>query len=86
MSGIPVIVVERFGIPVKAVDAGAPVMTVSVNGFGIPIVLSERGAPFVVQGLVPPPEDFWQDFVLIAGDASTGGDFWQSYDMIAEDL
>lgn len=54
MSGIPVVVVERFGLPVKAVEGRAPVMTVSPYGMGIPIVLSEWGAPFIVEGLVPP--------------------------------
>jgi hypothetical protein len=51
MSGIPVVISENgFGLPVRQVDSGAPVMTVADNGFGMPIVLSDRGAPYVVQG------------------------------------
>jgi lysophospholipase L1-like esterase len=51
MSGIPVVISENgFGLPVRQVDSGAPVMTVADNGFGMPIVLSDLGAPYVVQG------------------------------------
>ncbi len=54
MSGIPVVVTDKFGIPVRQVESGAPVMTVAANGLGIPIVLADRGAPFIVEGLTPP--------------------------------
>lgn len=50
MSGIPVVIVDRGGVPVTAVDTRAPVMTVATNGRGLPITLTDRGAPFVVQG------------------------------------
>lgn len=49
---IPVII-SNLGIPVRAVDRGAPEMQVSSNGLGIPIRLSDRGVPFVVLGLEP---------------------------------
>jgi hypothetical protein len=53
---IPVVISQNgFGIPVKAVDDGAPTMQVAENGFGIPVVISDRGIPFVVLGLLPPP-------------------------------
>lgn len=50
MSGIPVVVVPKGGIPVRSVDGGAPVMTIADNGMGIPITYSNNGAPFVVRG------------------------------------
>lgn len=54
-SGIPVVVAANGrGIPVRAVTANAPLMTVATNGRGTPIVLSDKGAPFIVQGLYDP--------------------------------
>lgn len=54
MSGIPVVIDEKNGLPVKPVADKAPLMTVSENGSGFPIKIDEvRGAPFVVQGLEP---------------------------------
>lgn len=54
MSGIPVVIDEKNGFPVKPVADEAPLMTVSENGRGFPIKIDEvRGAPFVVQGLEP---------------------------------
>ena len=55
MSGFPVVIVEKGGFPVKAVETRAPIMMVAENGMGVPIVLSERGAPFIIEGL-PEPE------------------------------
>lgn len=53
--GVPVVISETgFGIPVRAVESGAPVLTVAANGFGVPVVLTDRGAPFVVEGGAPP--------------------------------
>lgn len=64
MSGIPV-VISNHGIPVRAVERGAPLMTVATNGSGIPIRISDRGTPFVVEGLVPP-----EDWDVQAGTSS----------------
>lgn len=55
MSGVPVVIVESGGMPVTAVEANAPVMTVATNGFGIPITLVDNAAPFIIEGL-PEPE------------------------------
>lgn len=55
-SGIPVVIVESGGVPVTAVEADAPVMTVAANGIGLPITLSDNAPPFIVQGL-PDPEE-----------------------------
>lgn len=55
MSGVPVVIADR-GFPVRPVESGAPLLTVSTNGFGAPIVIDEtHGTPFVVEGL-PEPE------------------------------
>ena len=54
MSGIPVVIsTNGLGLAVRAVESGAPVMTVATNGHGAPIVLSERGVPFIVEGVAP---------------------------------
>ena len=54
---IPVtIATNGLGLPVRAVDGGAPVMQVASNGLGLPIVLSDLGAPFVVLGVEPLPD------------------------------
>lgn len=51
---IPVVIAENgHGLPVRAVEADAPVLTVAGNGLGAPVVISERGAPFVIEGLGP---------------------------------
>lgn len=63
MSGIPVVISDH-GIPVRAVERGAPVMTVSDTG--IPIRLSDHGTPFVVEGLSPSVITF-QTFNMTAG-------------------
>lgn len=59
MSGPPVVIAENgLGIPVKPVEANAPVLTIADNGFGAPIVIIDLGAPFIVEGYVPPePEE-----------------------------
>ena len=55
MSGAPVVIATNgYGMTVRPVDSGAPVITVAENGFGTPIVISDLGAPFVVEGLTPP--------------------------------
>jgi hypothetical protein len=57
MSGIPVVIVESGAAPFVAVEAGAPLATVSLTGFGTPITLVEANAPpLVVEGL-PDPEE-----------------------------
>lgn len=71
MPGIPVVISDSFGIPVKQVTENAPVMTVSPYGLGIPIVLSDWGAPFIVQGVEPEIE--LQPFQLDTGTGN-GGD------------
>lgn len=48
VKGVPVIVVEKGGIPVRSVDAGAPLLSVSENGLGVAVTLSALGAPFVI--------------------------------------
>ena len=54
---IPVtIATNGLGLPVRAVDGGAPVMQVASNGLSIPIVLSDLGVPFVVLGGEPAVE------------------------------
>lgn len=56
MSGVPVVIAANgFGVPVRVVESGAPLLTVAANGLGAPIVISDRGAPFVVEGLTSPP-------------------------------
>lgn len=55
MSGTPVVIAANgIGIPVRPVEAGAPVMTIAGNGPGAPIVISDTGAPFIVEGYAPP--------------------------------
>lgn len=57
MPGFPVVITEN-GSPFVAVDSGAPVATVAVNGLGIPITLVDSGAPpLVVEGLPDPEEE-----------------------------
>ena len=59
MSGAPaVIATNGYGMAVRPVDSGAPVLTVADNGFGMPIVISDLGAPFVVEGLWSPEDMF----------------------------
>lgn len=54
MSGAPVVIATNgYGMAVRPVDSGSPVLTVAENGFGMPIVISDLGAPFVVEGLEP---------------------------------
>lgn len=56
MSGAPVVIAANgYGMAVRPVDSGAPVLTVAENGFGMPIIISDLGAPFVVEGYSPPP-------------------------------
>lgn len=55
MAGVPVVIVEKNGVPVRPVDNGAPVLTVADNGLGTPIIITDKGAHFVVQGLATPP-------------------------------
>lgn len=66
MPGIPVVITDKFGIPVRQVTSGAPLMTVAANGRGVPIVLSATGMAFVVEGATP-PADIWQTFDMTAG-------------------
>lgn len=70
MTGIPVVVVDKGGIPVKKVDERAPVMKVAGNGFGVPITYSDLGAPFIVNGDTPPPPVF--DPLTLFGGGYTG--------------
>ena len=59
MSGAPVVIATNgYGMAVRPVDSGAPVLTVAENGFGMPIVISDLGAPFVVEGLWSPEDMF----------------------------
>ena len=54
--GIPVVMSENvLGLPVRPVDAKAPVMTIAGNGLGAPIVISDIGAPFIIEGYTPEP-------------------------------
>ena len=56
MSGIPVVVVAKGGIPVRSVSSNqgmAPVLTVAANGRGMPVTLSDNGAPFILRGYNP---------------------------------
>lgn len=71
MKGIPV-VVSPFGLPVKQVEDGAPLMTVSDNGFGLPIRLSDRGFPFIVEGLAPESEPVNTSVPTISGTEQVG--------------
>ena len=72
MSGAPVVIATNgYGMAVRPVDSGAPVLTVAENGFGMPIVISDLGVPFVVEGLEPyGPE------LLVNGDFSAGSTSW----------
>lgn len=54
-KGIPVVIVDKGGVPVNPVDKRAPVLTVATNGMGLPITISDKGAPFIVQGYTPTP-------------------------------
>ncbi len=54
MAGVPVVIVESGGLPVKQVDSGAPLMTVAENGLGVAVTLSDRGPAFVVSGGATP--------------------------------
>lgn len=58
MAGFPVVIVEEFGLPVVAVEGGAPVAT-EVADRGVPIMLVEKyGIPLIVERLPEPePED-----------------------------
>ena len=65
MSGAPVVIATNgYGMAVRPVDSGAPVLTVAENGFGMPIVISDLGAPFVVEGM----EEFTPASVFGASD------------------
>ena len=72
--GIPVVVTPSGGLPVKLVDADAPVLTVSANGLGLPVTFSDRGMPFVVEGgsnwFDDPQYDAMQAVVLGDGRAA----------------
>lgn len=59
VSGFPVVIAENgFGIPVVAVEEGAPLATVATNGLGTPIVIVEaNGIPLVIDGLPEPEEE-----------------------------
>lgn len=57
-SGIPVVIIENGGTPVRPVEAGFPLMTVADNDIGLPITISDLGSPFIVQGYEPPIEGF----------------------------
>lgn len=61
MPSAPVIISEKYGVPVRPVDKDAPVLTVAENRLGTPIVIAENGAPFIVEGLIPPwlPSDLF---------------------------
>lgn len=52
----PAVTIATHGFPVRAVDSGAPELTLKDSG-GVPIVISDRGAPFVVDGYNPEPGD-----------------------------
>lgn len=57
MAGFPVVIVEEFGLPVVAVESGAPVAT-EVADLGVPIVLvEEHGIPLIVERLPEPEPD-----------------------------
>lgn len=79
MSAIPVVIAEnRRGVPVRPVDAGAPVITVAENGLGAPIVLSDRGAPFVVEGLAPVTHFYVDPAGSDSNDGLSPGSAWQT--------
>lgn len=71
MAGVPVVVAANgFGVHVRVVESGAPLLTVAANGLGAPIVISDRGTPFVVEGLTPPTVNWdWQPFTVRTGDS-----------------
>lgn len=74
MSGVPVVVVDKGGFPVRQVDSDAPLLTVASNGLGAPITFSDNGAPFVVEG-ISPPQPVWETFFIIAGSNPFGWGF-----------
>lgn len=80
MPGAPVVISEKYGVPVRPVDRDAPVLTVAENRLGTPIVITENGAPFIVEGLIPPwlPSDLfalpWPGIWLDGSDNSV---MWQ---------
>lgn len=57
MSGPPVVIVEKGGLPVSPVESNAPVLTVAANGQGAPVTVTEGGTPFIIEGYVPPEPD-----------------------------
>jgi hypothetical protein len=47
--GAPVVIsTNGFGVPVRAVEDNAPVLTVAENGYGAPVVLTPNGVPAIV--------------------------------------
>lgn len=49
VKGIPVIIVESGGVPVRPVEANYPLMSQATNGQAMPITISDFGAPFVIE-------------------------------------
>lgn len=54
MSGFPVVIVAKGGVPVVAVTSNAPVATVATNGLGLPVtVVAKNAPPLIIQGYTP---------------------------------
>ncbi len=69
VKGAPVIITTKNGIPVRPVESGGQLLTVTDNGIGAPITVSERGAPFVVDGIGP---SIYQDGPLYIAHRMSG--------------
>lgn len=54
VKGIPVVIVDRGGVPVTPVDHNAPLLSVADNGLGIAITITENAAPFILDAPTPP--------------------------------
>lgn len=70
MPGMPVVISDTHGLPVRPVSANGVPMMIATNGFGTPIVISDLGIPAVIEGYFS-PLDLGAD-LLAWWDASQG--------------
>lgn len=69
MKGFPVVISTR-GIPVVAVENGAPLASVAENNLGTPIqIVDKNGSPLVIEGLTPVINWDWQETDVTVADS-----------------